>query len=605
MRTIETNSSRRFSLWPLRAPAALPGLSRVERRTSRVLLVAWFAFLLGALAFRLGGYPLLDPDEGRNAEVAREMASTGDYLVPRLDGLPYLDKPVLFFAVDALSMRVLGPTELAARLPSLLFALATAGLVAAFAARLFGREVAWVAGTAAAAAPLSVAFARTVIFDSMLTFFVTLALVAFYAVVETHSEGPEARTRWGGGPLAWSALAWVAMGLGVLTKGPVALAVPLLVAVPYALWRRAGKALFYPLGPALFFALVLPWVWAMSRQVPEYLHYTLVTETWHRMTTDQFERTGPFWYFLPCLLVGALPWSFVALGARRALCLRGEDGRLDRRILFLLLWLALPIVLFSLSHSKRPQYVLPLLPAVALLVAAAWRGARTRFPLPGIRAGAWAWIGLGTLLLAAGLILPGRHALPPDQAGPVARAALAWGLTSILGGIGAWLSAGRLSAGRREWALVALALPAATLPFLFVPVLGEMGNAFSSRELAAAVAPHLAPGVTVVGVRAYPTSLPFYLGRTILVAGPRGRELTSNYIIDSYPRWLTARSTPLRPLEWWRGALATCDRPMLFVVHSEDRMNRSVLTGAGLPLRYADDDFAAYGPCTAPPAGSS
>jgi hypothetical protein len=81
------------------------------------------------------------------------------------------------------------------------------------------------------------------------------------------------------------------------------------------------------------------------------------------------------------------------------------------------------------------------------------------------------------------------------------------------------------------------------------------------------------------------------------VVGPRGRELTSNYIIDSFPQWLAAPETPLRPLSWWRGALAACARPMLFVAHSEDRENRAVLAGAGLPLRFVDNDFAAYGPC--------
>jgi 4-amino-4-deoxy-L-arabinose transferase-like glycosyltransferase len=602
LRTIENNTSRRLSPEPPRAPAAdRLGSPGPERRSSLLPRLAWLLFLVAALAFRLGGYPLLDPDEGRNAEVAREMVASGDYLVPRLDGLPYLDKPVLFFAADAAALKLLGPSELAARLPSLLFALATAGLTAAFAARLFGREAAWIAGTAAAATPLAVAFARTVIFDSLLAFLVTLALVAFYWAVEAKSEGRRA--------FAWSALGWGAMALGVLTKGPVAVAVVLLVAVPYALWRRVGKVLLYPLGPLLFLSLILPWVWAMSRQVPEYLHYTLVSETWRRMTTDQFERTGPFWYFLPCLLVGALPWPFVVLAARRSLPGREASGRLDRRLVFLLLWLALPFVLFSLSHSKRPQYILPLLPAVALLVAAAWRGAAAGPRLPGVRAGAWAWIGFGGLLLAAGVLLPGlshgRHALPPEQVGPIARAALAWGLAAILGGMGAWLLA-----HRREGSLIALALPAAALPLLFVPVLVTMGDAFSSRDLAAGIAPYLSPGVEVVGLRAYPTSLPFYLGRTILVVGPRGRELTSNYLVDSYRQWLRAPGTPLRPLDGWTDTLAACRRPMLFVVHREDRVNRTVLEGAGLPLRYTDDGFAAYGPCTvpapqAPAAGSS
>jgi 4-amino-4-deoxy-L-arabinose transferase-like glycosyltransferase len=546
------------------------------------------------LAFQLGDSPLLEPDEGRNAEIAREMVATGDYLVPHLDGLPYLDKPVLFFAVDALAIRLLGPTELAARLPALLFALATAALVAGFAVRLFGREVAHaasIAGTAAAAAPLAVAFSRTVIFDSMLTFLITLALIAFYLAIEERAAGR--------GALAWSALAWVAMALGVLTKGPVALVVVLLVVVPYSLWRRAGRALWYPLGPLLFLGLILPWVWAMSRQVPEFLHYALVSETWRRLTTDQFERTGPIWYFLPCLLVGTLPWSFVVLGAWRRLGLRDAGGRLDPRLVFLLLWLALPFLLFSLSHSKRPQYILPLVPAVALLLTAAWRG-EDRRPLPGVRAGAWAWTGLGLVLLAAGFALPRLHGihgldkLPAGQGATVARAALAWGLAALLGGIGAWLGA-----ARKEAALIALALPAVAMPFLFAPALRTVGDDFSSRDLAAAIAPHLGPGVLVVGVRAYPTALPFYLGRTILVTSPRGRELTSNYIIDSYPKWLGAPATPLRTLEWWRGALASCAPPMLFVVHSRDREERAVLTGAGLPLRHADNDFAVYGPCTA------
>jgi 4-amino-4-deoxy-L-arabinose transferase-like glycosyltransferase len=585
------------------------GVPDLSRAAPAALLVAWCALLVAALACGLGSYPLLDPDEGRNAEVAREMAATGDYLVPRLDGLPYLDKPVLFFALDALAIRALGATELAARLPALLFALATAALVAAFAGRLFGRASAWVAGTAAATAPLAVVFARAVIFDSLLAFLVTLALVAFYLAIESAGERWTAR--------AWSALGWVAIALGVLTKGPVALAVPLLVAIPYALWRRAGRVLWSPAGPLLFLALVLPWVWAMARAVPEFLEYALVSETWRRMTTDQFERTGPFWYFLPSLLIGALPWSFVVLGARRRLIrdlsLR-ENGVVDRRLVFLLLWLGLPILLFSLSHSKRPQYILPLLPAVALLVAAAWRGAGDAAawsgagetmawrqesapgrPLPGARVGAGAWIVFGIALVGAGLALPGRHAIPAGQAGPIARVALFWGIAAVLGGIGAWWSA-----PRREAALVALALPAVVLPLLLTPALRAIGDTFSSRDLAAAVAPHLSPGVEVVGLRAYPASLPFYLGRTILVVGPRGRELTSNYIIDSYPKWLAARDTPLRPLGWWPGALAACERPMLFVAHSEDRANRAVLSGApGLPLLYEDNDFAAYGPCRA------
>src|SRR5262245_36101226 len=202
------------------------------------------------LLVRMGSYPLIDPDEGRNAAVAREMAVTNHYLVPRLNGLPYLDKPFLFFALDAAAIETLGPSERAARLPSLLFTLLTVLLVAWHARHLDGGEAGWIAAAALLTTPLTIAFATTVIFDGVLTFFVTLALIAFHRAVE-EIKGASVRT-----PSRWTLVAWMAMGLGVLTKGPVALALPLLVAAPYAVWRRAWRGVLDPFG-ALTFGLVV------------------------------------------------------------------------------------------------------------------------------------------------------------------------------------------------------------------------------------------------------------------------------------------------------------------------------------------------------------
>lgn len=137
------------------------------------------------MAVQLGTVPLFDSDEGRNAEVAREMALTNDYVMPRLNGLPYLDKPIVYFAAEAAVMEVLGPTELAARLPAYLFTLATAALIFWFARRV-GAEP-YIASIIFLTTPLVIAFARTVIFDSALMFFVTAALVAFYEAVERRS----------------------------------------------------------------------------------------------------------------------------------------------------------------------------------------------------------------------------------------------------------------------------------------------------------------------------------------------------------------------------------------------------------------------------------
>jgi 4-amino-4-deoxy-L-arabinose transferase-like glycosyltransferase len=593
------------------------------------------AVLVAAISWGLGGYALLDPDEGRNGEVAREMMAGGDYVLPRLDGLPYLDKPVLFFAADALSQRLLGAGEAAARLPALLFALATAAVTAWFAGRLFGRRARWIAGVAALAAPLPIAFARTVIFDSALAFFMVVALCAFYLAVEARAARPGAApgAMPAGSYLGWTALAWAAIGLGVLTKGPVALAVPLLAATPFAAFRRASRAVWHPLGPALLALCVGPWVWAVSRRVPEFLHYVLFTETWRRVTTPEMNREGPIWFFLPCLLAGALPWSVLALaGWRRSLHPRGgghRPARIDPPRLYLALWIALPLVLFSLSHSKRPQYILPLLPAVAIMAAKVWMDATGGVEaepaaepagaagepaaiatVPGARAAGCTWLALAVLCAAGPAVLARVHSsrlahvslLPPTLVG----LAVAFSLGAALVFLGVAQGRRRRPHGATTAAallLAGLVLPMAALPAVLLPLLAEIGSHRSSRDAAAAIAPRLSPGAEVVAVHAFPPSLPFYLRRTLLVATPRGRELTSNYVITYFQKWIAAepRDTPLRPTDWWRGALAACDHPLVFVTWADDDADRATLAAAGLPLIVANDRMAAYGPCTTHP----
>ena len=228
-----------------------------------------------------------------------------------------------------------------------------------------------------------------------------LALIGFFIAVEKRSvASQELPIRWPW--YVWTLIAWAAMGLGVLTKGPVAFAVPLLVAAPYAIWRRASLAVWHPLGPAVMLGLALPWVWAVSREIPNFLHYVVVTETWARMTTDELRRTEPVWFFVPVLLAGTFPWSIVALSNLRSRWALEEP--FDRRLrIYLLLWLVVPLIFFSLSRGKQEQYMLPLVPAVALLVASRWTG-RPR----GVRVAAviWGVLGLAMVTVAA-LGVPG------------------------------------------------------------------------------------------------------------------------------------------------------------------------------------------------------
>lgn len=547
---------------------------------------AWVLLAALAGAFGVGAYALIEPDEGRNAAIALEMAGGSGWLVPHLDGLPFLDKPFLFFAAAAAAIRLFGAAEWAVRLPSLLATWATLGLTLWFSRRLFGRETAWVAGTAFATALLTLAYARIVIFDALLTFFVTLALIAFYLAIEER-RGDAGRAR----RILWPMVAWAAMAGGVFTKGPVALLLPLLVAVPFAAWRRRPGAVWHPAGWLLHLALVVPWVALVERAVPGFLHYSLVTESWQRLTTDALHRTGPSWYFLPVLAGGAFPWIVVALAAgwRRAReAMRGEQRP---ALVFLGLWIALPLVFFSLSHSKRAGYVLPLMPAVALLAAWSWSlaGARRRT----VRVAAVGWLALSVPFLAVGGgLAPAR--LLAKVASRVPPTAAALGAVMLVTAALAWLAA------RQRLAPAALSLPLVLLPVLCAPLMAEIAESRSSKAMAAAVAPLLDPATTVMGIETFSSTLAFYLGRKITVSTASGAPLRSNYAVHLYPEVAGLESSPLQPPEAWRDALASCARPHVFLLKARYERERAALAAAGLPTLWADERLILMGPCRPP-----
>jgi 4-amino-4-deoxy-L-arabinose transferase-like glycosyltransferase len=545
----------------------------------------WFAatvlVVAAGLVYNFDGYPLLDPDEGRNAEVAREMAVTNDYVLPHLNGLPYVDKPALYFAVGGLAMEVLGPTAFAARLPSLVFTVATLLVIALFARRIFGREGAWTAAVVTAATPFTLAYSRTVIFDSALTLWVVLAVVGFYMAVEDNGD----RAPW------FRALAWAALGLGVLTKGPIALGLPLMVALPYAIWRRRTKALADPISILLFVAVVLPWVFAMSREVPRFLEYVLLTETAGRLTTTALERTGPVWYFLAILPAAALPWSIVLIaGGWQKWRSRGRTvGRADGRLILLLMWVVIPLVFFTLSQSKRPQYVLPLVPAMGLLVSALWTDVRDR--LPGVRAAALGLALLGIFFLLTRSRISGWVPASSEVAGAIPLTATVLGVSCCVAAVAAWGGA-----AHRGATLLALSLPVATIPFASAGLMSAIGLDRSAEDLATAIRDAAGDGAEIVGVQAFPLSLPFYAERTITLSTADASELTSNYLIRHIQAWRDAPGTTLRDADWWREAVTDCTTSRVFVVSRDDTPSMAFLAGT-VPLIISTRKYAVYGPC--------
>jgi 4-amino-4-deoxy-L-arabinose transferase-like glycosyltransferase len=511
------------------------------------LLKIWLAIAVIALAIHLGGSPLFDADEGRNAEVAREMAETNDYVMPRLDGLPYLDKPIVYFAAEAAVMEVLGPTEVAARLPAYLFTLATALILFFYARRVWGGDTPWIVAIVFLSMPLVISFARTVIFDSALMFFTTAALAAFHLAIETRLR-------------RWSVGAWAAMGLAMITKGPVTFVLVLFVVLPYA-WRRKALRVIFPIaGLLLFAAVIAPWVWGVSQVVPEFLRYVLVTETAARMATDELKRTGPPWYFIPYLVAGALPWSIVALVNWKKL------RRPDPAVVYWLLALAIPFVFFSISQSKRPQYILPLMAPVALLVARIWEEARTRVA-------AIVFLFLGALLLVASFMTD-RFKMKPEIHAVAGETAIAFGIAFALGGLLAFF------AKRRELVLIGLTLPLFALPLLANPMLNAISERRSAKAFVTELQPHLTPQTQIIGVEAFTGSMAFYLRRPITVVTKDATELTSNYLIRRYAHFTTDPASPLKPLPYFERSLAATN-PRVYIVRRQDVIWQRALEARG------------------------
>ena len=522
---------------------ALPGSTRA--------LAIWLIVAAIAIGVHLGGSPLLDADEGRNGEVGREMAATNNYVVPHLNGLPYLDKPIVYFAAEAAVMELLGPTETAARLPAYLFTLFSAALVFWFANRRWGRVEALVATIAFLSMPLTIAFARTVIFDSALTFFIVLSIVAFYEAVENRQR-------------RWATLAWAAIAMGILTKGPVALALPLMIAIPFAIWRKSFRFLGSIGGLLAFVIIVTPWVWAMQQAVPDFLEYVLVTETAARLATDELKRTGAFWYFVPYLAAGALPWTLAVATTWK------REWRSDPRVVYLLLWIIVPFVFFSLSQSKRPQYILPLMPPIALLVAHGWSVLRVRVAAMTIAV-------FGLLLLIAPLTPQFTKRMKPVVIAPAKLAGFGLGGVFVAGGVVA------LFARRRELVLAALSAPMLGIPLIAGPLMDALGERRSAKALVGEMAQHLRPDTQIIGVEAFTGSMAFYARRPIIVASPDATEYTSNYLMRRYDRFRDAPGSTLRSMDWFRRDLEQCCQPRIYIVKTRDRHYQSLLESRGFP----------------------
>ena len=481
-----------------------------------VLWVVFAAVVVLAFA-NLGSRDLLHPDEGRYAEIAREMAVSGDFVTPRLNGLKYFEKPPLQYWVTAAAFRAFGVHEWTARLwPAL------AGLLAVAAIGIAGRALGGPALGAFAAVALAgtlwhAGMTQILSLDAGLACFLA---IAFAALVIAQQPG-----RTAGSQRAWMWLAWAALAGATLSKGPIGVVLPAGAVVvysalsrDYALWRR----LHLVSGIAIFLALTAPWFIAVARVNGEFLAFFFIHEHMARFLTEEHQRTGAWYYFVPLALAGSLPWlAALVYGAPRAWRDRGKrTGDFSWRRLALI-WAAFVFLFFSASGSKLPSYILPMFAPLALVAAdlLVTLPPRTlvRLTLPGA---------IFAFLVAVAVFAGYDRVVDHLSGGPQP--------VEILAAYGPWLqgavavaAAGAMAAAvafaRAETAPVARFVGTALLSlstFAAVVIAITGFQVFSATRSTSAIlraaqaAAPFAPDAPVYQIAMYDQTVPFYLGRT-------------------------------------------------------------------------------------------
>lgn len=468
----------------------------------------------------LGDLPLLEPDEGRYTEIPREMLSTGEYVLPHLNGVLYFEKPVLTYWLVASAIKVFGLNEFASRFWSALLGLAGLAVAYPMALRCWGRRAAYLSVLVLGTSPLYLALARLTTTDMPLTFFLSSTLFCFYVGWEV----PPAR--WGG---AVRHLAFAAAALAVLSKGLVGIVLPLGIIGAYvALTRRWHllKTAPWLSGSLLFLAIAAPWHVCASAKDPDFAWFYFVREHFLRYLTPIHDRVEPVWFFLPVLVWGLMPWVALLPSAFADFASSLKPGLARKEAnprLFLWIWAGVVVLFFSASQSKLIPYVLPALPPLGVLAALAADRLLDR------KVGWLRTTRVSTLLTLSGAALLGglfifagtgrMEELTPDGT-PVAAALAAGGALVVLAGI-SWCFF--LKGDVRRW-LALMALCACAFFGGIRAVAPHLQSGKSMLRIAAFVRSCLGPGDLLYCYRYYPQTLPVYARRTVGLASFQGEQ---------------------------------------------------------------------------------
>lgn len=361
-------------------------------RGTRTFLI----FLLAlAIYLPLNSYlPITDPVESNYALTAKEMLLSGDWLSPRIYGQFWFDKPVMIYWLIAISYKIFGITEFAARFPAGLFSAGSVALAYWVANRLFRSNQAGILSAIVLATSLEFwLLARMIITDAVLFFFSSLSLVAFYFGLQEEKK-------------LWYIIAYGTAGLSVLTKGPIGLLLPGLIVFSYIIitrqWRFFTKLFLIP-GMLCFCAVAFPWYWLMYKfHGIDFINTFLGLHNYLRATVSEHPQDNVFYYYFVLFPLSIMPWTGVAIKSVLSASLRNST----KHFAFLATWPAVIIIFYTLMATKYPTYVFPAIFPVALL-----SGLYMTDLLKSGRRKSWLWLTCPALLLI-GILVCGSRFLP-------------------------------------------------------------------------------------------------------------------------------------------------------------------------------------------------
>ncbi|MFA7268638.1 MAG: glycosyltransferase family 39 protein [Sterolibacterium sp.] len=542
-----------------------PRIRPLATVTLLMLLAAFAVLWFGTLDYR----KLIKPDEGRYAEIPREMVVTGDWLTPRLNDLKYFEKPALQYWATATAFTLFGEHEWTARLWSALTGFF--GILATFFAvrRLWNSHAALHAAGILGSSLLWVMIGHVNTLDMGVSFFLSSAIFGFVLAQRDQATATENRN--------YMLLSWASLGLAVLSKGLIGMLLPAATLVGYSLWQRdfaLWRRLHLVSGLALLLAVTAPWFVAVSLANPEFARFFFIHEHFERFLTKVHGRYQPIWYFIPILLIGMLPWltamfAMLRHAYQRNQQLRFQPGR------FLLLWCLVVFGFFSVSSSKLASYILPLFPALAALIGAylAELGQRD--------ARALRWHALPVIVLAVLCLAISPQVIrlaSPEVPQQLYADYLPWLLAaSGMLALGALASFGLAWSGRPRASVISLAFGGLFFSQLILLGHDTLAPSNSAYQIVERIRDQVKPGVPFFSVNTYDQTLPFYLKRTVTLVDFQG-ELA--FGIAQEPQKFIPDLAGFE--QAWRAA------PQAWALMPPDTYQQLLATG--LPMRLAARD---------------